>query len=420
MENFEQVKKFFNEIPHDVYVDLFSDVENFLKQNKDIKRYAVRSSQLYEDGNDNSFSGLFYTKLNLSHVSDIVNAIVKCWRESFNIGVIEYSKKNEKFKAIPCSVIIQQFIFSNKSGVIFKLEDNTVLDCNYGLAKSIVDGNTGCDEWIISNKTKKILDYSNNKEFINIPITKRINPAENEEIIYQNYNGLFPNEFNNTDNIIEVKLTNELKEKQTLNNDEIKDILDISEKISEILNIKYYDIEWTYDEKGNLYILQCRPLTRLFNTLKLDNTKVGEFGIGLVNGEAIGKAIKVYDSKTAMQFEDGCILVTKRLSGNTLIAASKAKGCMIESKSPLSHSAIIARELGIPVIGNVSIDAIIEGKTYYINGRTGEYKIKNLECNNKKSINYIGNEKLRSKDVKEVILKTIYKFKNDLFNRRNI
>ena len=180
LENLDEIINFFDKFPKQEYRKLYDIVKEFTNKNKRIKRFAIRSSQLYEDGKDNSFSGLFYTELNVGNIVNIVNAIVKCWKESFNVGVIEYSKKNNEFKPIPCSVIIQQFILSNKSGVVFKIDDKIILDANFGLAKSIVDGDTGCDEWILNNGD--IVKYSNNKEKADIPVTRRNNPNVKDKI----------------------------------------------------------------------------------------------------------------------------------------------------------------------------------------------------------------------------------------------
>lgn len=410
-----KIQDFFKQFPKEEYSKLYNIVRNFIGKNKDIKRYAIRSSQLYEDGKNNSFSGLFYTELNVGNVADIVNAIITCWMESFNIGVIEYSKKNNDFKAIPCSVIIQQFILSNKSGVIFKIEDKIILDSNFGLAKSIVDGDAGCDEWIISNNKFKIIDYFNNKENINIPITRRVNPNKGDVVNYQNYEDLIVKNFDNTSTVIEVELPNKLRKIKSMNKKEIEELINKCNQVSQILKIENYDIEWTFDEKGDLYILQCRPITTKFAITQNLEKEKESYGIGLVNGEASGIAFKVYDEKTANEFKKGNLLVTKRLAGSSLLAANKACGCMIESKSPLSHSAIIARELKIPVIGNINIDDIKNGELYYMNGKTGEYKIKRGYKNkiqNKKS--KIGNKVVLENEVKKVLSESIYSFNQDI------
>ncbi len=415
LNNLTEIREFFKQFPEEEYCRLYNIVKNFISKNKEIKRYAIRSSQFYEDGKENSFSGLFYTELNVGNIADIVNAIITCWIESFNVGVIEYSKKNDKFQAMFCSVIIQQFIFSNKSGVIFKLKDKIVIDANFGLAKSIVDGNTGCDEWIISANDYRFISYSNNKENINIPVTKRVNPNKGTTVNYQNYEGLLVKKFDNISTVIEVELSDKLKILKSMNEKEIKTLICVCDKVSKILQIENYDIEWTFNEKGELYILQCRPITVDFEINKNIEKTDAKYGIGLVNGEISGKAFKVYDDKTAREFETGNILVTKRLAGYSLLAANKACGCMIESKSPLSHSAIIARELKIPVIGNIDISAIQNGKLYYINGKTGEYRTLKEISNKKEEKKKLEDDVILSSNIKKILARSIYSFDEDIF-----
>lgn len=416
LNNYEEVINFFENYPKIEYLELCKNIKGFLEKNRNIKRYAIRSSQLYEDGKENSFSGLFYTKLNVGNTIDIANAILKCWTESFNTGVIEYSKKNPKFKAIPCSVIVQQFIISNKSGVIFNLGKDIVLDANYGLAKSIVDGDTGCDEWTISRHDKHIVNYTNNKEKMNIPILTRVNPNIGTIMSYQNYKDLDVINFDNKNTVIEVGLPENLKKEKSMNDREIKDLLDVCEKVSKYLNIEHYDIEWTIDLSGKIYILQCRPITTKFEVSGNFEENNKKYGIGLVNGEVTAKVSKIVTRNDAMNFKKGNILVAKRLSGDILLAANKASGCIIESKSPLSHSAIIARELGIPAIGNVNINDIENNKFYYINGKTGEYCyiIKGIQDKNKKEKIKVSNKENLDPEIKQNILNDIYTFKQNI------
>lgn len=274
-----------------------------------------------------------------------------------------------------------------------------------------------------------VIDNSNNKKGIDengnfirlaypekadIPVTRRINPNVKDKINYQNYSDLVVSKFNNTDTTIKVDLPLSLSEKKVMSETEIEKLLKVCESVSKILNIKNYDIEWTIDEKGNIYILQCRPITTKFEVGKMEQNENKKFGIGLVNGEVIGKVIRIIDENTAKKFEQGSILVTKRLSGYSLMAANKAIGCIIESKSPLSHSAIIARELGIPVVGNVDINSICNNERYYINGKTGEYKIVKNSNINKNETRLNNKEISLSQKLKNNLLKVIESFDQDI------
>ncbi len=87
---------------------------------------------------------------------------------------------------------------------------------------------------------------------------------------------------------------------------------------------------------------------------------------------------------------------------------------IIESKSPLSHSAIIARELGIPVVGNVDINSICNNERYYINGKTGEYKIVKNSNINKNETRLNNKEISLSQKLKNNLLKVIESFDQDI------
>lgn len=249
----ESVKYFLDNLPKKVYRELFEEVSDFIKNNREIKRFAVRSSQTYEDGKENSFSGLFYTGLNISKTGDITDEIIRCWKESYNDGVIEYSKRVSDFNVVPCSVIIQQFIQSEKSGVVFRWNDKIIIDSNFGLAKSIVDGETGCDELIIDDLTKQIISYTSNKSYAIIPINSRVNPNNGDIVQYNNLSNLQIAEFDNTTSTLKVKLDEESKKMEVLEEQEIGELLNTCEKVSQELDIENYDVEWTFYEKNYTY-----------------------------------------------------------------------------------------------------------------------------------------------------------------------
>ena len=175
-------------------------------------------------------------------------------------------------------------------------------------------------------------------------------------------------ENNNAENVIMARLSdNDLKD-YCMTKAMINELVSFCANISQVLEIEHYDIEWAYD--GQSFIaLQCRPLTN--ENVALNKKNKSSTGLGLVKGEAVGNVFFVNSESDARHFPIGGIMAAKRLEGCTILAATKAIGCLIESRSPLSHSAIIARELGLPAVGALDLDSIIEGKLYYMNGETG-------------------------------------------------
>ncbi|HYF03197.1 MAG TPA: PEP-utilizing enzyme, partial [Patescibacteria group bacterium] len=74
---------------------------------------------------------------------------------------------------------------------------------------------------------------------------------------------------------------------------------------------------------------------------------------------------------------EGCILVAERTDPGWAPLFPMAKGLLVERGSLLSHSAIVAREMGIPAIvaiGNL-MNELIDGEEVEMNGATGEIRL---------------------------------------------
>ena len=74
---------------------------------------------------------------------------------------------------------------------------------------------------------------------------------------------------------------------------------------------------------------------------------------------------------------NGCILVAGRTDPGWVPLYPAVRGILIERGSILSHSAIVAREMGIPAIVGIHglLDALSNGQTVTMNGQTGTVRI---------------------------------------------
>ena len=213
--------------------------------------FAVRSSAEDEDGSGFSFAGQFESYLNIPK-EKLEENIKKVWHSAFSERVLQYRKTHNLKATFNVSVIIQQMVKAEISGVAFSVNPATgernvkVINAVYGLGEGLVSGTLNADSFFIKDKkiTSEIatkthqvnIDYS-------IKSSTRLIPVE---IYKQNVS--------------------------TLNEDQISEIttaLDICEKEWG----KPQDIEFAY-AGGLLYLLQARPVTNLY-------------GIGDLNGEYI-------------------------------------------------------------------------------------------------------------------------------------
>ncbi|MBN2893312.1 MAG: hypothetical protein JXL97_15680 [Bacteroidales bacterium] len=212
--------------------------------------FAVRSSASNEDSNESSMAGFYYSALGVD-------------KESL---FEEYKKVIASYKGIEGQVIIQQFIPSEKAGIIFtdRGDRKSVINASFGLCKTVVEGNA-CDEYIVSD------DFSIDSKHIS---------DEKECLYFESKN------FRTKSNIAEETLTE--KEVQTL--------------VSKAKEIEKFfgsaqDIEWCF-YKTELFILQSRPVTRKITENKeitmYDSANIAESYSGIISPLTISFASRIY------------------------------------------------------------------------------------------------------------------------------
>ncbi|MDR2410888.1 MAG: hypothetical protein LBE13_22640, partial [Bacteroidales bacterium] len=174
----------------------------------DVKnKYAVRSSGISEDSAVNSKAGNYKTFLNVEGVEDIVEKYLAV------VGSVKDSNKK-------MGVVIQPMVDAKISGVVFSSDPNTgsktdiLLSYQYGLGEELVSGHTNGKDLIF------IIDDSNS-----------ITCASN-----------------------------------ALDNPQFMEIAGISKKIENELNIPV-DIEWCINQENKIVLLQCRPITSVYNNV---------------------------------------------------------------------------------------------------------------------------------------------------------
>ncbi len=211
--------------------------------------FAVRSSCIAEDSKNKSFAGYFHSEIGVKY-SEIYGA---------------YKKVCESFKNHKGSVIIQEFIPSEKSGVLFTNDgnNNLIINSNYGVCKSVVEG-WACDEILASQ---------------NGIIIKKHHEKNKTSLVW-----------------IKDQFENKKYSKFTLEAEEIKLLIKTGKKIESFFNSPQ-DIEWCFYQ-NNLYILQSRPITAKISDKKdviyYDSANVAESYSGIISPLTISFAKRIY------------------------------------------------------------------------------------------------------------------------------
>lgn len=197
--------------------DLTEIINNILKEtdlNLDGK-FAIRSSANLEDDLAHSFAGQFESYINCNY-SDIPNKVLEVLKSVESSHIKDYLKIIKTNKQLKMSVIVQDMVDANKSGVSFGKDlqtgtNNIIIDAAFGLAEGIVDGISKTQRVIYSKDLAKIIS---------------VNTGEVQDV---------------------------------LTNDEIETIISMTRNIEHLME-STQDIEWVIDKNNNFWIVQSRPI----------------------------------------------------------------------------------------------------------------------------------------------------------------
>ncbi|MEL6459268.1 MAG: phosphoenolpyruvate synthase [Cyanobacteria bacterium J06621_15] len=334
---------------------------------------AVRSSATAEDLPDASFAGQQETYLNVTTVEEVLAATHRCFASLFTDRAISYrhTKGFDHFE-VALAVGVQKMVRSDlaTSGVMFSIEtesgfkDAALITAAYGLGENVVQGAVNPDEYHVFKPTL-ISGYR--------PIIDKRLGSKEIKMIYDD----------GSKNVKNVSVSSVERAKFALNDEEILQLgrwaCLIEDHYSHVHG-KYtpMDMEWAKDGITNeLFIVQARPETvqsqkvsNILRSYKFVETR----GQGdkenistpsspsspsptlLTSGRAVGEGISngkarvIVDISRIEQFQPGEILVTDRTDPDWEPIMKKASAIVTNSGGRTCHSAIIARELGVPAI----------------------------------------------------------------------
>ncbi|XP_042908700.1 rifampicin phosphotransferase-like isoform X2 [Parasteatoda tepidariorum] len=239
----EEVVK--SNIPDQVLHSIVTSLQKVFPD-KDILKFAVRSSATGEDTEQMSAAGQMDTFLGVSGINQILSAIKKCWASQFSHIAVQYKRQNGQILNSPMAVVIQKMIPCDVAGVLFTCDpltgNPTVMNitANYGLGESVVSASEEPDTIEIARDIDDQLSIKN----------KTIG-VKDHRIVLQDEAGT------NVEDVSE-------EEKQTccLSDEMALRLADLAVKIEKCYR-SHRDIEWGF-WKSNLYIFQSRPVTSGF------------------------------------------------------------------------------------------------------------------------------------------------------------
>jgi pyruvate,water dikinase len=399
--------------------EIYQALENALKVNLNNQKLVCRSSSLNEDSEFTSFAGQYSSIIGISSFEQLIQAIKICWYNNYNQNISEYSKHFGIPEALYLPLIVQSMVFSRSAGVAFfdAINNKLIIESNWGLGMSVVDGSVTPDKYIIY--TDEISCQIKKKAIAFFPY-EGIGNHNIGDLVFVKINGV-----DYSCNLIHVdafddtalfQLGNELKEKSSIDFEEAKAINNLACKIHDIFNVGI-DIEWTIDFSGRLFILQARPITAMIN---IEDGKVEEPTFSIVGvpsspGLYKGTAKVVKDAVDFNKVMKGDILVCRSTNSSYMNIMKLVGGIITEEGGILSHTAIVSREMGIPCVTEVkdASNRINDLDLIVVNGTTGVISYDTDKFNNdKKNLNLKENLKKYEKITCHAFL-LFYNFKKE-------
>ncbi len=329
-------------IPQFIEKIILNNYEYLASKHGDIY-VSVRSSAIGEDDLHYSFAGLHYTALNVGK-SNLIDAC-------FEVLISKYLPQSLVYRYLtglrdvdmPMSIGCMQMIDADVSGVLFTKDpigdkEGMIIHAVKGLGTKVVDGSVAPQEYIVDPASAKIMKYKpGNQKF-------KASPKQ-------------------TDGLYEEKIPDDLVVNQFLNENQIKTIIEYALRIEKYFDTPQ-DMEWAIDKSGEVYILQSRPLavskaraadaegTTESKKIELKYPVLINDGACASLGVSSGKVFLLNRFKDLVNFPSGGILVVKKTTPELTRVLHKAAGLVADIGNTTGHLAIIARELGIPVLVN--------------------------------------------------------------------
>jgi pyruvate,water dikinase len=203
---------------------------------------AVRSSAVDEDGATASFAGQHETYLNIVGADAIIQAVTSCWESARSEHALEYRRRQGLSVENPqIAVFVQQLVASDVSAVVFSANPITgnrneiVINASWGLGESIVGGTVTPDTYIVRKSDLAVL--------------QRV-IAEKQHMTVSAPGGTH-----------EVDVPRFLRNTASLKDEQVIEMAKLALTLEGTMEHPV-DVECAY-AAGELYLLQCRPITTL-------------------------------------------------------------------------------------------------------------------------------------------------------------
>ncbi|MEU2354396.1 PEP/pyruvate-binding domain-containing protein [Streptomyces misionensis] len=359
--------------------DLAGAVEQVLTWAERRAPYGLiaRSSAPGEDGATASFAGLYTSVVTPCTAGRVLEAVREVRSSASSPVVARYAAARGLAPDGELAVLIQPVLRPALAGVLASVVRDGAcvswrIEAVRGLAEPLVSG-TQTGEIHIGRGpvTESVVPCS--QAFLHLPGTREeleLPPGEWTTVPTTGRTALRAKIAGSCAGVLHLRTPAEWAKQQVLLPDQREDLLHLAVGAAQVLGLEQIDIEWAITTDGPT-VLQARPLTRPIGDATASTPPAGGWGgLAAVPGIATGPAARLGPETPP----EGAVLICRALGPEAAAALLGGPAAVVSTTGgPLSHTAIIARELGIPCVTNVpaAVDQIPEGMVLEVDGTAG-------------------------------------------------
>lgn len=203
---------------------------------------AVRSSAVDEDGVGASFAGQHETYLNVVGTEAVAEAVERCWASASAERALAYRRQQGlPVDRVQLAVLVQRLIHADVAAVVFGANpltgdrDEVVVNASWGLGESIVGGTVTPDTYVVAKADGRVLSRRvGDKARMTVPVAGGTR---------------------------EVEVPRMLRGTPSLDDAQAAEAAALAVKLEAAMGWPV-DVECAWRD-GQLYLLQCRPITTL-------------------------------------------------------------------------------------------------------------------------------------------------------------
>ncbi len=330
-------------IPPDLSAAIFKAWQRLEDTQGEPITVALRSSAIGEDTAGSSFAGQYRSELNVSR-DNVVHAYKEILASKYSHQAIAY-RLNKGFRdediamCVGCMVMVD----AAAGGVIYtrnpvdSKDPSIFINAALGLPKSVVDGSTACDLFVVSREEP-------------LEIVREEIQVKTQKFV------CYPEE-----GVCRMDLTGDAGFSPAIDHHHVIQLAREALAIESFYAVPQ-DIEWAMDADGTVFILQCRPLipaempsarTAVASSSARAETVLLRGGMTASAGAGAGAIYLVDKEFDVLGFPEGAVLVARQALPRWASLLNRAAAVVTEQGGFAGHLANVAREFKVPALFGV-------------------------------------------------------------------